>query len=59
MSGSALLVVAFAAVGVMILVTVWGAMVLEAGARPPGHAPEAARPGDEPGEPKAAEREAA
>ena len=59
MSGSALFLIAFAAVGVMILVTVWGAMVLEAGARPPGRAPEAATPGDEPGEPKAPEREAA
>jgi hypothetical protein len=59
MSGSALFLIAFAAVGVMIVVTVWGAMVLEAGARPPGRAPEAARPGDEPGEPKAPEREAA
>ena len=59
MSGSDLFLIAFAAVGVMILVTVWGAMVLEAGARPPAHAPEAARPGDEPSEPKAPEREAA
>jgi hypothetical protein len=59
MSGSALFLIAFAAVGVMILVTVWGAMVLEAGARQPGRGPEAARPGDEPGEPKAPEREAA
>jgi hypothetical protein len=59
MSGSALFLIAFAAVGVMIVVTVWGAMVLEAGARPPRRAPEAARPGDEPREPRAPEREAA
>jgi hypothetical protein len=58
-SGSGLFLIAFAAVGVMIFVTVWAAMVLEAGARPPGRAPEAARPGDEPGEPEAAERKAA
>jgi hypothetical protein len=43
----------------MIVVTVWAAMVLEAGARPPGHAPEAAQPGDAPGEAKAPERKAA
>ena len=59
MSGSAWFLIAFAAVVVMILATVWGAMVLEAGARPPGRAPEAAKPGDEPGEPKAPERKAA
>jgi hypothetical protein len=59
LSGWALFLAAFAAVGVMIIVTVWGAMVLEAGARPTGHAPAAAKPGDEPGEPKAPEREAA
>jgi hypothetical protein len=43
----------------MIVVTVWAAMVLEAGARPPGRAPEAAQPGDAPGEPKTPERKAA
>jgi hypothetical protein len=59
MSGPDLFLIAFAAVGVMIVVTVWAAMVLEAGARPPGHAPEAARPGDAPGEAKAPERKAA
>jgi hypothetical protein len=59
MSGSDLFLIAFAAVGVMIVVTVWAAMVLEAGARPPGPAPEAAQPGDPPGEPKTPEREAA
>ena len=59
MSGSDLFVIAFAAVGVMIVVTVWAAMVLEAGARPPGRAPEAAKPGDAPGEPKAPEHKAA
>jgi hypothetical protein len=59
MSGSDLFLIAFAAVGVMIVVTVWGAMVLEAGARPPGRAPEAAKPGDAPGEPKEPEWKAA
>lgn len=59
MSGSDLFLIAFAAVGVMIVVTVWAAMVLEAGARPPGRAPEAAQPGDAPGQPKAPERKAA
>jgi hypothetical protein len=41
MSGSALFHIAFIAVVVMILLTVWAAMVLEAGARPPGRRPEA------------------
>ena len=59
MSGSALFLIAFAAVVVMILVTVWAAMVLEAGARPPRRRQEDARPGDEPGELKAPERKAA
>jgi len=59
MSGSDLFLIAFAAVGVMIVVIVWAAMVLEAGARAPGRAPGAAQPGDAPGEPKAAERKAA
>ncbi|HEY1345302.1 MAG TPA: hypothetical protein VGF54_09985 [Streptosporangiaceae bacterium] len=59
MSGSDLFLIAFAAVGVMILVTVWAAMVLEAGARPPRRAPEATQPGDAPGQPKAPERKAA
>jgi hypothetical protein len=36
MSGSALFHMAFIAVVVMILLTVWAAMVLEAGARPTG-----------------------
>jgi hypothetical protein len=59
MSGLDPFLIAFAAVGVMIVVTVWAAMVLEAGARPPGRAPEAAKPGDAPGEPKAPEHKAA
>jgi len=36
MSGSALFHIAFGAVVVMILVTVWAAMVFEAGDDPPG-----------------------
>jgi hypothetical protein len=41
MSGSALFHIAFIAVVVMILLTVWAAMVLEAGQRPPGRHPDA------------------
>jgi len=59
MSGSDLFLIAFAAVGVLIVVTVWAAMVLESGARPPGRAPEAAQPGGAPGQPEAPERKAA
>jgi hypothetical protein len=51
--------VAFMAVVVMIVLTVWAAMVLEAGGRPPGRAPDAATPRHEPGETKAPERRAA
>jgi hypothetical protein len=36
MSGPALFHIAFIAVVVMILLTVWAAMVLEVGERPPG-----------------------
>jgi hypothetical protein len=41
MSGSALFHIAFIAVVVLILLTVWAAMVLEAGEDPPGRQPEA------------------
>jgi len=51
--------VAFAAVVVMIVATVWGAMVLEAGGQPPGRERDAATPSDEPGETPAPERRAA
>jgi hypothetical protein len=51
--------VAFGAVVVLILLTVWAALVLEAGARAPGRTPEAARPAGEPGEADAPEQEAA
>jgi hypothetical protein len=51
--------VAFAAVVVLILLTVWAALVLEAGGRAPGRAPEAARPAGEPGEANAQEQKAA
>jgi hypothetical protein len=51
--------VAFMAVVVMIVLTVWAAMVLEAGEQPPGRAQGAATPGHEPGETNAPERRAA
>ena len=51
--------VAFMAVVVMIVLTVWAAMVLEAGERPPGRAPDVATPGHEPVETNAPERTAA
>jgi hypothetical protein len=51
--------VAFMAVVVMIVLTVWAAMVLEAGEQPPGRAQDAATPGREPGETNAPERRAA
>ena len=44
MGATAWFYVAFAAVVVMIVATVWGAMVLEAGARPPGREQDAATP---------------
>jgi hypothetical protein len=53
MSGSALFHVAFIAVAVMILLTVWGAMVLEAGQHPPGRGDGTAKAGDEPAGPNA------
>ena len=59
MDGSALFLIAFGAVVVMILVTVWTALVMEAGARPPGRQREDARPAGEPGEPEAPDRQAA
>jgi hypothetical protein len=40
MSGSALFHIAFGAVVVVIILTVWAAMVLEAGEDPPGRRPE-------------------
>jgi hypothetical protein len=51
--------VAFGAVIVMILLTVWAAMVLEAGARAPRHKQEPAQPVGEPGEAGAPEQKAA
>jgi hypothetical protein len=51
--------VAFGAVVILILLTVWAALVLEAGGRTPGHAQEAARAAGEPGEANAAEQKAA
>jgi hypothetical protein len=59
MGGSVWFYVAFMAVVVMIVLTVWAAMVLEAGQRPPGHGRRAATPGDEPGQTSAPERRAA
>jgi hypothetical protein len=51
--------VAFMAVVVLIVLTVWAAMVLEAGERPPGRAQDAATPGHERGQATAPERRAA
>jgi hypothetical protein len=51
--------VAFGAVVVLILLTVWAALVLEAGGRTPGRRQEAARPAGEAGEANAAEQKAA
>jgi hypothetical protein len=51
--------VAFGAVVVLILLTVWAALVLEAGGRAPGRTQEAARPAGEPGEAEAPEQRAA
>jgi hypothetical protein len=51
--------VAFMAVVVMIVLTVWAALVLEAGEQPPGRGQEAARPRDVPGEAAAPEQKAA
>ncbi len=59
MGATAWFYVAFAAVVVMIVATVWGAMVLEAGAQPPRRGQDAATPGDEPAETHAPERRAA
>jgi hypothetical protein len=51
--------VAFGAVVVMILLTVWAALVLEAGGQAPGRTQEAAKPTREPGEASAPEQKAA
>lgn len=51
--------VAFMAVIVMIVLTVWAALVFEAGERPPGRAQDAATPGHERGETTTPERRAA
>jgi hypothetical protein len=59
MGGTVWFLVAFGAVVVMILLTVWAALVLEAGGQAPGRAQEAARPAGEPGEADAPERQAA
>ena len=51
--------VAFGAVVVLILLTVWAALVLETGGRAPGRTQEAARPADEPDKANAPEQRAA
>ena len=51
--------VAFGAVVVMILLTVWAALVLEAGGQAPGRMQEAAKPAREPGEASAPGQKAA
>ena len=58
MGGTAWFLVAFGAVVVMILVTVWVAIVLEAGEQAPERRQEAAKPA-EPGEAHAPEQKAA
>jgi len=58
-TGTVWFLVAFGAVVVMILLTVWAALVLEAGEQAPGHKQEAARPGGEPGEADTPEQKAA
>ena len=58
-TGTVWFLVAFGAVVVMILLTVWAALVLEAGEQAPGHKQEAARPGGEPGEANTPEQRAA
>lgn len=50
---------AFGAVVVMILLTVWAALVLEAGEQAPGRRQEAAEPGGEPGVADTREQKAA
>jgi hypothetical protein len=59
MGGTVWFLVAFAAVVVMILLTVWAALVLEAGGQAPGRTQEAARAAREPGEANAPEQKAA
>jgi hypothetical protein len=59
MGGTVWFLVAFAAVVVMILLTVWAALVLEAGGQAPGRTQEAAKPAGEPGEANAPEQKAA
>jgi hypothetical protein len=59
MGGTVWFLVAFGAVVAMILLTVWAALVLEAGEQAPGRRQEAAKPGGEPGEVHAPEQKAA
>ena len=59
MGGTVWFLVAFGAVVVMILLTVWAALVLEAGEQAPRGTREAAMPGGEPGEAHAPEQKAA
>jgi hypothetical protein len=59
MGATAWFLVAFGAVVVLILLTVWAALVLEAGGRAPGRTQEAAGPAGEPGEANVQEQKAA
>jgi hypothetical protein len=59
MGGTVWFLVAFGAVVVFILLTVWAALVLEAGGQAPGRTQEAARPAGEPGEADPPEQRAA
>jgi hypothetical protein len=59
MSGTAWFHIAFGALVVVILLTVWAALVLEAGPDAPAREQETAERGGEPGEMDAPERKAA
>jgi hypothetical protein len=59
MGATAWFYVAFAAVVVMIVATVWAAMVLQAGGQQPAGGQDAVAPGDEPGATHTPERRAA
>jgi hypothetical protein len=59
MGGTVWFLVAFGAVVVMILLTVWAALVLEAGGQAPGRQQEAATSAGEPGEANTRQQKAA
>jgi hypothetical protein len=59
MGGTVWFLVAFGAVVVMILLTVWAALVLEAGRQAPGRTQVMAKPAGQPGEANPPEQKAA